>query len=330
MELLKKLAAGKDLTASEASNAMEGMMNASFTPAQAAALLVALKIKGESVVEIAEFAKVMRKSAVAIRPKADGLVDTCGTGGDGFRTFNVSTCAAIIAAACGANVAKHGNRSVSSSCGSADVLEALGVNMMQPAQAEKCIDETGFCFMFAPYFHPAMKNVAAVRKELGIRTVFNILGPLTNPAGAKRQVLGVFDFAIAEKMANVLNVLGCEHALVVNSDGMDEIGLGNTDVCELKNGKIEKYEMDANAFGFEKRAVPTVKTKEEGAKIVLEVLEGKTGAARDVSVLNAAADLYVAGKAKGIETGIGMASEAIDSGKAKAKLAEIVRFSGAC
>lgn len=328
MELLGKLAAGGNLAVDEAAQVMEGMMHGKFTPAQAAALLVALKMKGEATEEIAEFAKVMRKNAIAIKPKAANFVDTCGTGGDGKVTFNVSTCAAIVAAGAGATVAKHGNRSVSSSCGSADVLEALGVKMPQPKEAERCIDETGFCFMFAPYFHPAMKNVASVRKELGIRTVFNVLGPLANPAGAKQQLLGVFDFAIAEKVTRVLHALGSRHAMVVNSEGMDEIGLGKTDVCELKNGGVEQYELDAAEFGFTTRPVPTVKTKEESAEVILDVLDGKEGVARDVSVLNAAAVLYVAGKAKDIEGGVEMATQAIDSGKAKGKLEQIIAFKG--
>ncbi len=330
MELLQKLAAGKNLSAGEAEAAMEGVISGSFTPAQAAGLLIALKMKGETLEEISEFAKVMRKHAVKIKPNAEMLVDTCGTGGDSLRTFNISTCAAIIASAAGASVAKHGNRSVSSSCGSADVLEQLGVKMLQPAEVEKCIESTGFGFMFAPFFHPAMKNVGSVRTELGVRTVFNILGPLTNPAGAQAQLLGVYDFSLAEKMAGVMKTLGTRHALVVNSEGMDEIGLGATKICELKSGNVEVHEISGKEFGFALREIPRVQAKEESAEIIRQVLSGKEGAARDVALLNAGAAVYAAGKAGSIAGGVKLAEKAVDSGKAESKLGQVVAFAGAC
>ena len=328
MEMIKKLVDGKDLTAAEAAEVMEGMMAGSFTPAQSAAILVALKMKGETVEEIAEFARVMRKHAVNIRPNAENLVDTCGTGGDSSHTFNISTAAALIAAGAGASIAKHGNRSVSSKSGSADVLEALGVKMLQPQQVEKCIDEVGFGFMFAPYFHPAMKNVMPVRKELGVRTVFNILGPLTNPAGAKRQVLGVFDRSVAEKMAGVLSLLGTKHALVVHCEGVDEIGFGTTQVYELKGGDVESYTISAADFGIAKRSIPICQSREESAAMISEVLSGKQGAALEVSLLNAAAALYVAGASASIASGISLAQEAVDSGKAMKKLEQLKGFTG--
>jgi anthranilate phosphoribosyltransferase len=329
MELLKKLITGTDLSPSEAAEAMEGMMSGKFSAAQAAALLVALKIKGESAGEITEFARVMRKNAILIHPKAEMLVDTCGTGGDSSHTFNISTTAAIIASAAGASVAKHGNRSVSSKCGSADVLESLGVKIIpEPARVQECIEKTGFGFMFAPNFHPAMKNIAPVRAELGIRTVFNILGPLTNPASAPSQLLGAFDLPTAAKMATVLLQLGTRHALVVHSEGMDEIGLGKTQVHEVKNGRVEIFPLDAADFGFEKRMIPTVQSREESAQIVLGVLKCEAGAARDISILNAAAALYVSGKSGSIEHGIALAQKAIDSGAALAKLEQIRKFTG--
>ena len=328
MELIKKLAGGKNLTKEEAEQAMEGMISGSFTPAQAAGILMALKMKGETEGEIAAFASVMRRHAVKISPKAGRLVDTCGTGGDSSHTFNISTCAGLVAAGAGISIAKHGNRSVSSKSGSADVMEALGVRLLEPPAVEKCIEKVGFGFMFAPYFHPAMKNVGPVRKELGIRTVFNILGPLTNPAGAHAQLLGVFDRKCAEKMARVLAILGSEHAMVVHSEGIDEIGLGSTEVFEVRGGEVRGFMLDAGKFGFEKRPAPVANSAQESADIILGVLSGKKGAARDVSVLNAAAAIYVGGKADSIEKGIAAAEEAVDSGKAMEKLGKLRDFAG--
>ncbi|MFA5106547.1 MAG: anthranilate phosphoribosyltransferase [Candidatus Micrarchaeia archaeon] len=326
MGILKKLTAGQNLTEQEAGAAMEGMITGKFTPAQSAGILVALKMKGESIEEITGFAKTMRAHAVKISPKAGRLVDTVGTGGDGTRTFNISTCAAIIASSAGASIAKHGNRAVSSSSGSADVIEALGIGILKPEQVAGAIEKTRFGFMFAQYFHPAMKNIAPVRKELGIRTIFNILGPLTNPAGAKALVLGVFDKQTAGKMAKVIASLGVEHAMVVNSDGMDEIGLGKTDVFEVRGTEIKQYQLDASDYGFENRPVPTVNTAQESAQIIRDALAGKEGAARDISILNAAAAIYVAGMAGSIKEGVQLAAQAIDSGAATKKLEEIAGY----
>jgi len=325
--IIGKLTTKHNLSPDEAQLVMDSMVTASFTPAQTAALLVALKMKGETAEEIAEFAKVMRKHCVKISPKAAPLVDTCGTGGDSSHTFNISTAAGIIAASAGVKIAKHGNRSVSGKCGSADVLEALGVKMLPPAQVEKCIDETGFGFMFAPSFHPAMKNVMPVRKELGVRTAFNMLGPLTNPAGADRQVLGVFEPGLVQKMAEVLSLLGSRHALVVHSEGMDEIGLGRTEACEIINGKLRQFTIDASEFSMQKRDIPKVHSIPDGAKALAAVLSGNTGAALDISLLNAAAAIYVSGKAASIKEGLAAAKQAVASGDAQRKLEEIKAFS---
>ncbi len=329
MELMKKLSESRNLSVEEAKQAMEGMISGSFTPAQTSGILVALKMKGETVEEIAAFASVMRKHAVKISPKAGRLVDTCGTGGDSLHTFNISTAAALIACGAGVAVAKHGNRAMSGKSGSADVLEELGAKILQPAQVEECVEKTGFGFMFAPHFHPAMKNVMPVRRELGIRTVFNILGPLSNPAGAHAQLLGVFDAGVAAKMAQVLAMLGTGHALVVHSKGMDEIGLGETQVFEVKDGRVSEYVLDAKKFGIAEGEIPKAHSAGESAKIILGVLEGREGAARDIALLNAAAAIYVSGKAGSIGEGLDMAVQSVDSGKAMEKLGAIRKFEGA-
>ncbi|NYZ74224.1 anthranilate phosphoribosyltransferase [Candidatus Micrarchaeota archaeon] len=327
-EILHKLVKREGLTAQEAKTAMDSIMEGRYTPAQTAAFLVALKMKGETREEIAVLAKAMRDHAIIIRPDAGPLVDTCGTGGDSSNTFNISTTAAFIAAGSGVAIAKHGNRAMSGRCGSADVLEELGAKMLPPDRVSKCIEDVGIGFMFAPFFHPAMKNVAGVRKELGIRTVFNILGPLTNPANAKAQVLGVFDASLTETMAEVLKALGTEHALVVHSGGMDEIGLGKTKVSELKDGKVRTYEIDASEFGFTEQKVPTVDSKEAGAAIMLSVLKGAEGPALDISLLNAAAAIYVGGKAESIRDGLELARVSVQSGAAMGKLELLRAFGG--
>jgi len=317
MDFLKKVVDGQDLSQQEARLAMGAMMEGTLTHAQAAGLLIALRMKGETVEEIAEFALAMQEHAVLIAPSAQPLVDTCGTGGDSSHTFNVSTAAGIVASACGVKIAKHGNRSVSGKCGSADVL------------VEKCINEIGFGFMFAPLFHPAMKNVMPVRKELGVRTVFNILGPLSNPAGAKRQVLGVYEPPLVPKMAEVLLRLGAKHALVAHSEGIDEIGLGNTQVCEVLDGKIRAFEMRGSDFGLEARELPKVHSPQEGAKVLLDILSGKEeGAALDITLLNAAAAIYVSGSASSIKEGLEIARQAVPSGAALAKLKQLQEFGG--
>jgi anthranilate phosphoribosyltransferase len=326
MEILDKLSAGGALSRNEAAQAMEGIMGGSFTPAQSAAILIALRMRGETPDEIVAFAGVMRSRALAIHPKVANLLDTCGTGGDCLGTFNISTAAAIIASAAGASVAKHGNRSVSSRSGSADVIEALGARILRPAEAEACIEKTGFGFLFAPYFHPAMKNVAQVRRELGVRTIFNMLGPLSNPAGAQSQLLGAFDLQAAEKMAGALCLLGTEHALVVNSEGMDEIGLGETDVFEVKGGAVERLALHASEFGFAKRQIPAVQSCGESARVISGMFSGQEGAARDVALLNAAAALYACGRAASIESGLRLSEHAVDSGRARAKLEQVRQF----
>ncbi|MFH0884948.1 MAG: anthranilate phosphoribosyltransferase [Candidatus Micrarchaeota archaeon] len=326
--ILEKLVRKENLTPEDAEAAMSSIMDGIYTPAQTAAFLIALKMKGESLDEIAALARVMRKHAITIRPAVETLVDTCGTGGDSSNTFNISTTAAFIAAGSGVAIAKHGNRAVSGRCGSADVLEELGVKMLAPDAARECIEKTGIGFMFAPLFHPAMKNVAGVRKELGIRTIFNILGPLTNPANAKAQVLGVFDASLTETMAEVLRALGTERALVVHSGGMDEIGLGKTRVSELRDGRVETYELDASEFGFREQKAPTADSKEESASIMLSVLKGVKGAALDIALLNAAAAVYVGGKAKSIGDGVEAARVSVDSGAAMRKLEMLKTFGG--
>ncbi len=324
----------------DGSGSADGSMVCPITSVQIASFLTALSIKGESADEIIAFALAMRERMIHVDVRADirdALVDTCGTGGDNSNTFNISTASAIIAAAAGTRIAKHGNRSVSSKCGSADALEALGVRIAEPAQVRRCIEHTGFGFIFAPYFHPCMKNVASIRKELGFRTIFNILGPLANPAGAKAQVLGVFKPDLTERMAECLFAFGCVRAMVVHSDGMDEIGLGITRITELKTQNIETYELDARDLGFASFTsahVPRVQTSEESAKIIREVLGGATGAvsgvaigaARDICILNAAAAIYISGKARDMQSGVKYATDAIDSGKAKAKLDEIIAY----
>ena len=326
--ILEKLMRREDLTQEEAESAMGSIMDGRYTPAQAAAFLIALKMKGESLEEIAALARAMRKRAITIAPSVGNLVDTCGTGGDSSGTFNISTTAAFIAAGSGVAIAKHGNRAVSGRCGSADVLEELGVKMLPPDAVRKCIEKTGMGFMFAPLYHPAMRNVAALRRELGVRTVFNILGPLTNPAGAKAQVLGVYDASLTETMAEVLRALGAGRALVVHSGGMDEIGLGKTRVSELKNGEIRTYTLDASEFGFREQKVPKAGSKEESARIMLAVLEGEMGAARDIALLNAAAAIYVGGKAGTMEEGVELARLSVDSGAALRKLEMLRAFGG--
>jgi len=328
MDILKKVMKGEDLTEDEAKQALKAMISGDMKPVQAAALLVGLKMKGETIKEVAAFAEEMRANAMLISPSKEHLVDTCGTGGDSKGTFNISTTSAFIAAGAGVPVAKHGNRAVSSKCGSADLLEELGVKMLPPKDVEDCINQTGFGFMFAPLFHPAMKNIMPVRKELGVRTVFNLLGPLTNPANAKAQVLGVYDPELTEKFAGVLKELGITHALVVHSEGMDEIGFGETRITELKDGDIKTYNIDGKSLGFENREVPKAESRGQSAAITMGILKGDKGPARDICVLNAAAAIYVAGKAESIEEGIRLAEESIDSGKALQKLEEVVKFTG--
>ncbi len=301
-------------------------MAGELTHAQIAGLLIALRIKGETVDEIAAAASVMRELASKVNmTDHHHLIDTCGTGGDGIQTFNVSTASALVAAAAGAKVAKHGGRSVSSSCGSADVLEALGVNVnLTPTQVAECVERIGIGFMFAPNHHSAMKHAAPVRRELGVRTLFNLLGPLTNPANAKRQVMGVFAKSLTAKLALVLQQLGSEHVLVVcGADGMDEISFtGDTYVAELKNGKVSEYMINPSQFAMPLHALTSIKIQnaDQSKAMILDVLNGKSGAARDIVLLNAGAAIYVAGITDSLQDGIHKAAEVIDNGAALATL----------
>ena len=323
---LNQLINGQDLSFAEMQALMRQVMSGELTHAQMAAILVALRIKGESVDEIAAAASVMRELSTKVATLAGPhLIDTCGTGGDGIQTFNVSTVSALVAAAAGAKVAKHGGRSVSSSCGSADVLEALGVNVnLTPAQVASAVEEIGIGFMFAPNHHSAMKHAAPVRRELGVRTLFNLLGPLTNPANAKRQIMGVFSPALTAKLAHVLQQLGSEHVLVVcGADGMDEISFtGDSHVAELKNGQVTEYTINPAQFGLPVHQLASIQidNAEQSKAMILAVLNGELGAARDIVLLNAGAAIYVAGLADSLAAGINKAAEVIDQGLALAKL----------
>ncbi len=324
-EAVAKLAQKQDLTKDEAYAAMNHIMAGEATDAQIAAFLMGLRLKGETVEEIVGCATVMRERAVHIPSKHQNVIDTCGTGGDGSGTFNISTTAAIIASAAGAVVAKHGNRAVSSRCGSADVLKALGVNIdVPPEKAAKTLDDVGITFLFAPLMHGAMKYAANARKELAIRTIFNILGPLTNPAGAQRQVLGVFDPALTEKLAGVLKELGSQHALVVHGEGgFDELStVGWTKVSELRNGELKTYELNVQELGLNAATIESLKggDVDRNVAILRDVLDGKDGATRDISLLNSGAALFVSGHASAVKEGIALARETVDSGAAKRKL----------
>ena len=332
-DALQSLIDRKDFTHEQMLAVMRQVMGGELTPAQIASLLVGLRMKGETVDEIAAAAEVMRElsSKVSVKDGAH-LIDTCGTGGDGIQTFNVSTVCAFVAAAAGARVAKHGGRSVSSTCGSADVLEALGVNVnLTPAQVAKCVDEIGIGFMFAPNYHSAMKYAAPVRRELGVRTLFNLLGPLTNPAGAKRQVMGVFHRDLTGLLARVLQRLDSEHVLVVHgADGMDEISFaGDTYVAELKDGQVQEYVLNPQQFGLPLHDVQSIRVQnaEQSKHLLLAVLGGETGPARDIVLLNAGAAIYVAGLVANLTAGIACASRMIDSGDAKNKLQQLIALS---
>lgn len=325
-DILNQLLNKQNLSHDQMLSVMQQVMSGELTAAQIAALLIALRVKEETIEEIAAAATVMRHLSTKVHIKdTTHLVDTCGTGGDGIQTFNVSTVSAFVAAAAGAKVAKHGGRSVSSTCGSADVLEALGVDVNKmPTEVAASVEEIGIGFMFAPNHHSAMKYAAPVRKELGVRTIFNLLGPLTNPASAKRQVMGVFDQPLTTKLAHVLQKLGSEHVLVVHgADGMDEISFtGDTHVAELKDGKVTEYVVNPQQFGLAIHALQDIQIQnaEQSKAMVLAVLNGETGAPRDIVLLNAGAAIYVAGIAQSLKAGIEKAAEMIDSKAALAKL----------
>ena len=329
-EAISALVAGRDLTREAAAAAMTAIMDGAATPAQTAAFITALAIKGETIDEITGCAQVMRSKATRVHAD-EPLVDTCGTGGDGSGTFNISTAAALVTAGAGVNVAKHGNRAASSKSGSADVLAELGVNLDAGVPVvERCIAEAGIGFMFAPRLHGAMKHAMGARREIGIRTIFNILGPLTNPASARNQVLGVFDTRMLDIVANVLKNLGSRHVYVVcGADGLDEITTtAETSVAELRDGRIETYRLKPEDLGVARSRCEdlTVGTAAESAAVIRSVLEGKQGPARDIVVVNAAAAVAAGGRARDLAEGVAMAKESVDSGaaaEALAKLAEV-------
>ena len=323
-----------DLTKEEMTAVMRCIMSGEASQAQMGGFLIGLRMKGETVDEITAAASVMRELATGVPVKGPHLVDTCGTGGDGAATFNISTCSAFVVAAAGAKVAKHGNRSVSSKSGSADVLEAAGVSLeLEPAQVAKCVDEVGVGFMFAPKHHGAMKHAIGPRREMGVRTIFNVLGPLTNPAGAPNQVIGVFSKEWLEPLAQVLKQLGSEHVLVVHAaDGMDEISIGSeTFVAELKDGALSTYTVSPEQFGLSRGDVSSlaVSSAEESLQVVRKVLNNQSGPARDIVVLNAGAAIYAAGLAETLEAGVKKADEVIASGEAAKKLDALVALSNA-
>lgn len=329
---LNRLIDQNELFYDEMQDLMRQIMRGKVSPLVTAAILLGLRVKRESVQEIAAAASVMREFSTPVPVKHRlHLVDTCGTGGDHSHTFNISTAAAIVAAAAGARVAKHGGRSVSSHSGSADVLEHLGVNLMlSPEQVGLCIDQIGLGFMFAPNYHSAMKHVAPVRKELGVRTLFNILGPLTNPAQASNQVMGVFHFDLVGIQARVLHALGSRHVMIVHgSDGLDEITLsGPTWVAELNEGNISEFQIEPEQFGLQRADLTALRaaTAQESRDIILAVLAGKPGAATDSVTINAAAALYTAGVVNSLAEGVERARDAIKNGKARQKLTELIEL----
>ena len=332
----------QSLSRGEAQAVMSEVLTGQCTDAQIAALLVALHMKGETVEEIVGFAEAIRAAATPLAvasnstidvsgTERDALVDTCGTGGDASGTFNISTATALVAAGAGVRVAKHGNRSVTSKCGSADVMEALGVNISLPAsQVAQCLQEVGIAFLFAPLMHSAMKYVQPARRELRLRTVFNLLGPLTNPAGASAQVVGVYSDELVEKLAEALSMLGLRRAMVVHgSDGLDEITIsGSTRIAEVRDGQVHSYEVTPEEFGISRSPIEAISGGDaaENARIIREVLAGRKSACRDVVLLNAAATLVAAGRANHLRDAVPMAVASIDSGAAGAKLEALAAF----
>lgn len=321
---IAKASSGRALALEEASEAMEEIASGAATPSQIAALAVALRMKGETADEIAGFARVMRREALPVKVSGD-VVDTCGTGGDGSSSFNISTIAALVASGAGARVAKHGNRAMTSSCGSADLLEALGVAIeLQPQEVSACVEQVGIGFMFAPMYHPALKYATPTRREIGIRTIFNVLGPLANPAHASSQLLGVASAELAPLMGDVLEILGCRRALVVHGeDGLDEITLsGPTKIVEIADGKRSEFTVEPRDFGLRLSSKNDLRggSATDNAAIAESILHGELGARRDVVVLNAAAALYAAGKVASLDDGIQSAAESIDSGAAASRL----------
>ncbi len=336
-QTLTSLIERHDLSLAEMCELMQSIMKGEaaggLNSVQISAVLVALRMKGETVTEIAAAAGVMRERSNKVVVQDNGhLIDTCGTGGDGIQTFNISTASALVAAAAGAHVAKHGGRSVSSTCGSADVLEKLGVNVnLTPQQVAHCVDSIGVGFMFAPNHHSGMKHAAPVRRDIAVRTLFNLLGPLTNPADAKNQVMGVFRKELTAKLAHVLQQLGSHHVLVVHGeDGMDEISIGGaTHIAELKDGKVREYTVQPGDFGLKIEQLDAIRVAnaDEAKAMLLSVLDNQPGAARDIVQLNAGAAIYVAGLTDSLAEGVKKADEVIASGAAKNKLVQLIQVS---
>lgn len=331
---IERVVKKRDLEKSEAERVMKQIMSGDATPAQIGAFLSALRMKGETPSEIAAFARVMRQFASRIEPEVDDiLVDTCGTGGDQIDTFNISTSAIFVAAGAGVLIAKHGNRSVTSKSGSADVLETLGVRIdLPPEKVEDTIEKIGIGFMFAPRFHGAMKHAIGPRKEVGLRTAFNVLGPLTNPAGTQVQVVGVYDAVLTEKLSRVLKKLKCKRAMVVHGmDGLDEIStLGETQVSELRNGNIRTYVIEPGDFGIPRTEPEEIAGGDarENARILLRILRGEEGPHRDITLLNAAAAISLSGRTEDLKSGLKLAEKSVDSGEAYRKLRQLVSTTG--
>lgn len=330
--LLEKLMRRENLSVDEAADAMGAIMSGSATPAQIGALLVGLTMKGERPAEIVGLARTMRANAVPLSRTFDDVFDTCGTGGDRSGTFNISSAAALVAAAAGLRIAKHGNRSVSSQCGSADVYEALGVNVAAaPAVVERSLGDVGIAFFFAPTFHPSMRYAAPVRRELAVRTAFNLLGPLTNPAGTKRQLVGVPHSELTELIARALMLLGSDRAWVVHgADGIDEMSTtGHTKVSECRNGAVSTFYVHPSDFGIPKAERSDLQGGDAAANaaILRDVLAGTRSPRRDVVLLNAGASLFVGGKAASVREGIERAAQAVDSGAARMKLEAMIQAS---
>jgi anthranilate phosphoribosyltransferase len=342
-EAVRRLVGRRDLSRIEAAAAMDAIMSGAATNAQIAAFLTALRMKGETVEELIGFAQVMRQKVVRIRTRGDEvaaltgtdremLIDTCGTGGDATGTFNVSTATAFVVAGAGLRVAKHGNRSVSSLCGSADVVEALGINLeLPPPRVSRCLDEVGLGFLYAPLLHTAMKHVMPARREMGIRTVFNMLGPLTNPAGANAQIIGVYAAALTEPLARVLAELGTVRAFVVHgADNLDEISnTGESQLSEVRDGTVRTFTVRPEDFGMPRAAIADLRggDREQNAQIIRALLEGEPGPRRDIVLMNAAAALVAGGKARDLKDGVGLAAQSIDSGAARDKLQALVALS---
>ncbi len=342
-EAVRALVDRRDLTRIEAAAAMDAIMSGAATNAQIAAFLTALRMKGETVEELIGFAQVMRRKAVRVRARGDEvaaltgtdremLIDTCGTGGDAAGTFNVSTATAFVVAGAGLRVAKHGNRSVSSLCGSADVVETLGISLdLSPPQVARCIDEVGIGFLYAPLLHTAMKHVMAARREMGIRTVFNMLGPLTNPAAANAQVIGVYSAALTEPLARVLAELGTIRAFVVHgADGLDEISnTGESRVSEVREGLVRSFTVRPEDFGMPRASIGDLQggDRAQNAQIIRAILDGEPGPKRDIVLMNAAAALVAGGKARDLKEGVALAARSIDSGAARGRLQALVDLS---